>query len=55
MFDRLLAEFDPDLEPLLDEEMYQQFLQVWCAVPCCAGVGWVGWHGLLGTLVFVWG
>lgn len=28
MFDRLLAEFDPDVEPLLDEEMYQQFLQV---------------------------
>lgn len=28
MFDRLLAEFDPDLEPLLDEEMYQHFLQV---------------------------
>jgi hypothetical protein len=28
LFDRLLAEFDPDLEPLLDEEMYQQFLQV---------------------------
>lgn len=46
MFDRLLAEFDPDLEPLLDEEMYQQFLQVWSAVLCCAGVAWLGW-GLL--------
>lgn len=46
MFDRLLAEFDPDLEPLLDEEMYQQFLQVWSAVLC-----WVGtacWGLLVG-------
>jgi hypothetical protein len=39
MFDRLLAEFDPDLEPLLDEEMYQQFLQVRTAV--------LGWDCLL--------
>lgn len=34
MFDRLLAEFDPDLEPLLDEEFYQQFLQVGPCM-CC--------------------
>eukprot|EP00878_Enallax_costatus_P013350 GHUV01013957.1.p1 GENE.GHUV01013957.1~~GHUV01013957.1.p1 ORF type:complete len:769 (+),score=333.72 GHUV01013957.1:180-2486(+) len=27
MFDRLLAEFDPDVEPLIDDAMYQQFLQ----------------------------
>jgi hypothetical protein len=28
MFDRLLEEFDPDVEPLMDDAMYQQFLQV---------------------------
>jgi hypothetical protein len=35
MFDRLLAEYDPDLEPLLDDEMYQQFLQVRVCVCVC--------------------
>jgi hypothetical protein len=29
IFDRLLEEFDPDVEPLMDDAMYQQFLQVW--------------------------
>jgi hypothetical protein len=28
MFDRLLEEFDPDVGPLMDDAMYQQFLQV---------------------------
>lgn len=28
MFDQILAEFDPDVEPLIDDAMYQQFLQV---------------------------
>lgn len=28
LFDRLLAEFDPDVEPLIDDAMYQHFLQV---------------------------
>lgn len=26
--DRLLAEFDPDVQPLLDDDVYRQFLQV---------------------------
>jgi hypothetical protein len=32
-FDRVLAECDPDVEPLVDDEMYQQFLQVMCHGP----------------------
>jgi hypothetical protein len=30
--DRLLAEFDPDVEPLLDDDVYRQFLQVGAGV-----------------------
>jgi hypothetical protein len=26
--DRLLAEFDPDVQPLLDDDVYRQFLEV---------------------------
>jgi hypothetical protein len=36
--DRLLAAFDPDVEPLLDDDVYRQFLQVgW---PDEGGSGW---------------
>jgi hypothetical protein len=57
MFDRLLAEFDPDLEPLLDEEMYQHFLQVGVGFqgPGGEGVGpRKGSRSVLGVLVLVW-
>jgi hypothetical protein len=37
--DRLLAEFDPDVQPLLDDDVYRHFLEVGGGWDCLKGFG----------------